>query len=184
MRTFLALPTPADIVAYLKEVAGRLERRTEGVRWVRDEGIHITVKFLGEIEEGMAEKVRGVLTPIGALFGPFRASLGGLDAFPARRSARVIVVKLKEGIEPAQAIFEEVEERLAAIGIERERRKLVPHLTLGRRRIPKPFPNGDPMPIEEKEFPIEQLVLYKSTLTPGGAIYAPIWKIKLGGEDR
>ena len=60
----------------------------------------------------------------------------------------------------------------------------MPHLTLGRRRIPKPFPNGDPMPIEEKEFLVEHLVLYKSTLTPGGAIYAPIWKIKLGGEDR
>jgi 2'-5' RNA ligase len=183
MRTFLALPVPADIVACLREVIGRLERRTEGVRWVKDEGIHITVKFLGEIEEGMAERVRSALTPIGALFRPFQARLGGLDAFPGRRSARVIVVRLKEGIEPAQAIFEEVEERLAAIDMEREKRKLVPHLTLGRRRIPKPFPNGDPMPIEEKEFLIEQLVLYKSTLTPGGAIYAPIWKIKLGGED-
>ncbi len=56
MRTFLALPVPADIVAYLREVAGRLARRTEGVRWVRDEGIHITVKFLGEVEEPMAGK--------------------------------------------------------------------------------------------------------------------------------
>ncbi len=184
MRTFLALPVPADIVAYLRGVIGRLERRTEGVRWVRDEGIHITVKFLGEIEEGRTEEVRSALTPVGALFEPFRARLGGLDAFPAKRSARVVVVRLKEGVEPAQAIFEEVEERLAAIDIERERRKLVPHLTLGRRRIPKPFPNGDPMPIEEREFLIEELVLYRSTLTPGGAIYAPIWKIKLGGEDR
>ena len=99
MRAFLALPIPADIVAYLKEVIGRLERRTEGVRWVRDEGIHITVKFLGEIEEAMAERMRSALAPIGAAFGPFRARLGGLDAFPSRRSARVIVVKLKEGVE-------------------------------------------------------------------------------------
>jgi 2'-5' RNA ligase len=184
MRTFLALSIPADIIAYLKGVAGRLERRTEGVRWVRDEGIHITVKFLGEIEEPMAERMRSALTPIGAAFRPFRASLGGLDAFPSKRSARVIVVKLKEGIEPSQAVFEEVEERLAALDVEREKRKLVPHLTLGRRRIPKPFPNGDPMPIEEKEFIIEELVLYKSTLTPSGAIYAPVWKIKLGGENQ
>jgi 2'-5' RNA ligase len=183
MRTFLALPVPADIIAYLREVIGRLERRTEGVRWVRDEGIHVTVKFLGEIEEPMAERMRSALTPIGAAFGPFRASLGGLDAFPAKRRARVIVVKLKEGIEHSQAVFEEVEERLAALDVEREKRKLAPHLTLGRRRIPKPFPNGDPMPIEEKEFIIEELVLYKSTLTPGGAIYAPVWKIKLGGEN-
>jgi 2'-5' RNA ligase len=183
MRAFLALTIPADIVAYLKEVTGRLEKRTEGVRWVRDEGIHITVKFLGEIEESMAEVMRSALTPVGAAFEPFRARLGGLDAFPTRRSARVIVVRLKEGIEPSQAIFEEVEERLAALDVEREKRRLVPHITLGRRRIPKPFPNGDPMPIEEREFLIEQLVLYKSTLTPSGAIYAPVWKIKLGGED-
>ena len=123
-------------------------------------------------------------TPIGVHFGPFHARLGGLDAFPASMRARVIVVKLKEGIEQSQAIFEEVEERLAAIDVEREKRKLVPHLTLGRRRMPKPFPDGDPMPIEEKEFLVEQLVLYKSTLTPGGAIYAPVWKIKLGGENQ
>jgi 2'-5' RNA ligase len=183
MRTFLALPIPADIIAYLGEVTGRLERRTEGVRWARGEGIHITVKFLGEIEEPMAERMREALAPIGSAFGPFRARLGGLDAFPSSMRARVIVVKLKEGSEQSQAIFEEVEERLAAIDVEREKRKLVPHLTLGRRRIPKPFPNGDPMAIEEKEFIIEELVLYKSTLTPGGAIYAPVWKIKLGGEN-
>jgi 2'-5' RNA ligase len=67
--------------------------------------------------------------------------------------------------------------------VEREKRRLVPHLTLGRRRIPKPFPDGDPMPVENKEFIIGELVLYKSTLTPGGAIYAPVWKIKLGGEN-
>ena len=42
------------------------------------------------------------------------------------------------------------------IDVEREKRKLVPHITLGRRRIPKPFPNGDPMPIEEREFLIER----------------------------
>ena len=59
------------------------------------------------------------------------------------------------------------------LDVEREKRGLTPHITLGRRRTPKPFPNGDPLPIEEREFLIEQLVLYKSTLTPGGAIYAP-----------
>lgn len=183
MRTFLALPIPADIIAYLREVVGRLRMRTEGVRWARDEGIHITVKFLGEIEEPMVERMQSALTPIGVRLKPFRASLGSLDAFPTRRSARVIVVKLKQGIEQSEAIFEEVEERLAAIGVEREKRKLVPHLTLGRRRIPKPFPDGDPTPVENKEFIIGELVLYKSTLTPGGAIYAPVWKIKLGGEN-
>jgi 2'-5' RNA ligase len=72
---------------------------------------------------------------------------------------------------------------LSFLHVEKEKRGFVPHITLGRRRIPKAFPDGDPPPVEEKEFLIEQLALYKSTLKPGGAIYAPIWKIKLGGKE-
>ena len=184
MRTFLALEVPGEVVAYLEGVIGRLERRTEGVRWVRREGIHITVKFLGEIEEALAERIREALAPLGTRIAPISARLGSLDAFPSRRSARVVVVKLKEGVEQVQALFSEVEERLAALDVEREKRGLVPHLTLGRRKQAAPFPDGDPMPIEEREFVVEYLVLYRSTLTPAGAIYAPIWKIKLGGEEQ
>ena len=184
MRTFLALEVPTDVVAYLEGVISRLERRTEGVRWVRKEGIHVTMKFLGEIEEAMAARMKETLGPLGMRFSPVAARLGSLDAFPTRRSARVIVVKLKEGVPEVQSLFSEVEERLAGLGLEKEKRGLVPHLTLGRRRQASPFPDGDPLPIEERGFVMDHLVLFKSTLTPAGAVYEPIWKIKLGGEDR
>ncbi len=184
MRSFLALDIPADVVAYLKTVVDRLKARTEGVKWVRSEGIHITVKFLGEIEEATAGRIHEALAPVGEQFGPVSAQLGQLDAFPNMRRARVIVVKLKKGVEPIQAIFSDVEDRLADIDVEREKRGLVPHITLGRRRVPGSFPNGDPLPVEERAFAVENLTLYKSTLTPGGAIYAPIWTITLGGETR
>jgi 2'-5' RNA ligase len=184
MRAFLALEIPEDVVAYLKTVVDRLKVRTEGVRWVKSEGIHITVKFLGEIEEAMAGRMHETLTPVGATFGPVSARLGPLDAFPTVRRARVIVVKLKSGVEPIQAIFSDIEDRLADIDVEREKRGLVPHITLGRRKVPASFPNGDPLPVEERAFVIGNLTLYKSTLTPGGAMYAPIWTIKLGGETR
>ncbi len=184
MRAFLALEIPADIVAYLLGVIDRLAKRTEDVRWVRTEGIHITVKFLGEIEEAASDRMRDALSPMGERFEPVTARLGGLDAFPTRRSARVIVVKLKEGAPEMQAIFSETEERLGAMNVEREKRGLVPHITLGRRRAPKPFPDGDPLPIEERAFLVDRLVLFRSTLTPGGAIYDPMWGITLGGKDR
>lgn len=183
MRTFLALDVPGDIAAYLRGVVDRLAKRTEGVRWVRDEGIHITVKFLGEVEESMVARTHAALAPIGKRFAPVAACLGALDAFPSKRSARVIVVKLKEGVGQSQAIFAEIEDRLAGLDIERDKRGLVPHITLGRRRIPKAFLDGDPPPIEGKAFLIEHLVLYSSRLTPGGAVYAPIWKIKLEAEE-
>ena len=184
MRSFLALEIPQEVVVYLNGVVDRLSRRTEGVKWVKNEGIHITLKFLGEIEEAQAHDLEALLGALGGRHGPVKTRLGQMGAFPTARRARVIMVKLKEGIEGIQAVFADVEERLETINVERETRGLVPHITLGRRKIPKPFPNGDPMPIEEKAFVIENLVLFKSTLTPGGAIYTPIWKIKLGGEDR
>ncbi len=184
MRSFLALEIPEGIVAYLGTMTDRLAKRTQDVRWVRNEGIHITVKFLGQIEEATVGLMREVLAPVGERYAPVKARLGQLGAFPSSRSARVIIVKLKEGVEEIQAIFNDVEDGLETIHVEREKRGLVPHITLGRRRIPKPFPNGDPVPVEEKGFVIENLVLFKSTLTPGGAIYTPIWKIRLGGEDR
>lgn len=184
MRAFLALEIPGDIAAYLKTCIDRLSRRTTDVRWVRNEGIHVTVKFLGEIEEAFAGKLRDALDPTGGIFGAIDARLGPLDAFPSMRSARVIVVRLISGAEEMKAVFSEVEKRLAGIGVEKEKRGFTPHITLGRRRVPKSFPDGDPLPIEERAFAVENLVLFKSTLTPGGAIYAPIWKIKLGGKDR
>jgi 2'-5' RNA ligase len=180
---FLALEVPGDVAAYLRGIIDHLAKRTEGVRWVRNEGIHITVKFLGEVDESMVPLMHEALTPVGERFAPVAARLGALDAFPTKRSARVIVVKLKEGVEQSQAVFAEMEERLAGLDIERDKRGLVPHITLGRRRIPRAFLDGDPPPIEEKAFSIEHLVLYSSRLTPGGAVYAPIWKIKLEGRE-
>jgi RNA 2',3'-cyclic 3'-phosphodiesterase len=184
MRAFLALEIPVEITAYLKTVIDKLAKRTEGVKWVRDEGIHVTVKFLGEIEEDFSVTMEEVLASIGGRYAPIKARLGQLDAFPSRKSSRVITVKLTKGIEDMEAVFSDVEEALEGLHVEREKRELVPHVTLGRRRVPKPFVDGDPPLVEEKEFVVENLVLFRSTLTPGGAIYAPIWKIKLGGENR
>jgi RNA 2',3'-cyclic 3'-phosphodiesterase len=184
MRAFLALEMPSEIAGYLGTVIDRLAKRSEGVKWVRNEGIHITVKFLGEIGDDFALAMRQVVVPLGSRYAAVKTRLGQLDAFPSRRSGRIIVVKLLQGIEDMQSIFLDVEEGLEGLNVEREKRDWVPHITLGRRRVPKAFPDGDLLPVEEKVFVVENLVLYKSTLTPGGAIYAPIWKVKLGGENR
>jgi RNA 2',3'-cyclic 3'-phosphodiesterase len=183
MRMFLAFEMPPSIIDYLSGVRESLARRVEGVRWVKNEGIHITVKFLGEVAESNVIPMREALEPIGKIHPPIPATLDKLDAFPNRRRARVVVVTLSQGVETMQTIFSEVEERLDAVmEIEREERAYLPHLTLGRRKVPKPFPNGDVPDIQRKEFVVEHLVLFNSTLTPGGAVYTPLWKIKLGGQ--
>jgi RNA 2',3'-cyclic 3'-phosphodiesterase len=183
MRSFLALEVPAPVADYLRGVIEKLSKRTQGVKWVKEDAIHVTLKFLGEIEEVQAGKIYDALASLGSRFAPVVVSLKELDAFPSRRRARVVIVRLNKGIEDMKAIFEEVEEGLTGFDFEREEREYTPHITLGRMRTPAPFPNGDLPAIEGMEFPVDALVLFKSTLTPAGALYSPIWKIKLGGED-
>ena len=183
MRMFLALEVPRSIVEYLGGLTEGLARRVDGVRWVKNEGIHITVKFLGEVPESKILPMLEALRPVGGTHGPISVTLDRIDAFPNKRRARVIVVTLGSGVEAMQALFADVEERLdTVVEVEREERAYLPHITLGRRKVPKPFPNGDVPDIQRKEFTVEHLVLFKSTLTSGGAIYTPLWKIKLGGQ--
>ena len=182
MRSFLALDVSDAVIDYLAGVTDRLAKMTRGVKWVKREGVHITLKFFGEIEESTAQKIHEALTPLGSQFKPFVVSLKELDAFPNKRRARVVIVRLAKGVETMQQMYEEVEERLTQFDFEREARTFTPHLTLGRMKVPAPFPNGDVPAIEAREFVVDQVKLYKSTLTPAGALYAPIWTIKLGGD--
>jgi 2'-5' RNA ligase len=94
-----------------------------------------------------------------------------------------VIARLDKGTDEMKRIFEEVEEGLTGFDFEREIREYTPHITLGRMRTPAAFPDGDLPPLERMEFPVDGLVLFKSTLTPAGAIYSPIWKIKLGGDN-
>jgi RNA 2',3'-cyclic 3'-phosphodiesterase len=183
MRSFLALEVSAPVVDYLSGVIERLSKRTRDIKWVKKDAIHITLKFLGEIEEALAPKILEALQPIGSRFAPSMISLKEIDAFPSRRRARVVIVRLDKGTDEMKAIFEAVEEGLTGFDFEREAREYTPHITLGRMRTPQPFPDGDLPPLEKMVSTVDGLVLFKSKLTPGGAIYTPVWKIKLGGDN-
>jgi RNA 2',3'-cyclic 3'-phosphodiesterase len=183
VRSFFALEVSAPVADYLRGVIEGLSKRTREVKWVKRDAIHITLKFLGEIEETVAGKIHDALAPISSRFTPFVVSLKEIDAFPSRRRARVVIVQVQKGSEEMKRIFEEVEEGLTGFDFERELREFTPHITLGRMRTPAAFPEGDLPPLERMEFPVDGLVLFKSTLTPAGAIYSPIWKIKLEGDN-
>jgi len=183
MRAFLAIELPQEIKDYLQTVIAGMAGRVRGVRWVREDGLHITLKFLGEIENETALRIRDVISGIRTGHAPFSASLSGIDAFPNRRRARVVVVKLGKGIENIRNIFNDVEEGLLKLDMEPEGREYTPHITLGRVKEPQPLLEKNVVPLEAKEFALDRVVLFQSTLTREGAQYAPQWDIKLGGQE-
>jgi RNA 2',3'-cyclic 3'-phosphodiesterase len=183
MRAFLAIELPLEIKTYLQKVIADMAPGMRGVRWVRQDGLHITLKFLGEIEKDTAFRIKDVIPGIRTDYIPFSASIKSIDAFPNRRRTRVVVVKLGDGIENIRDIFNDVEEGLLRLNIEPEGREYTPHITLGRVKDPQPLLEKDIIRLEEKRFTVDRVVLFQSTLTKEGAQYAPQWDIKFGGQE-
>jgi 2'-5' RNA ligase len=183
MRAFLAFEVSAPVKEYLQGIIRGMASRITGVKWVKSDGQHITLKFFGDIEDAMAEGIREKLSGLEGKFGPFEATTKGVDAFPNKRRARVIVVNLEKGVDIAKAIFHDIEDALSTLGIEEEKRDFTPHITLGRRKEPAPLLERDIPGLDEMSFIVDRLVLFRSTLTPQGAVYAPVWEIDLKGRQ-
>jgi len=183
MRAFLAFEISASTKEYLQGVIRGMSSKVGGVKWVKSDGQHITLRFFGEIEEVMTRSLQEKLSGLGNKFEPFEATAGGVDAFPNKRKARVIVATLEKGVDIARAIFHDIEEALLTLGFERETRDFAPHITLGRKKEAAPLLERDIPPLQKMSFVIDRLVLFKSTLTPQGAIYTKVWEIELKGRS-
>ncbi len=183
VRSFVAvsLPEPARVAcaALACELAGA--SGGEGVRWVRSEGYHVTLRFLGnvaceelpELGERLADAVAGV--------APFELSLGAPYLFPKGRRAKVVALGLAPE-EPLQELQARVEQAVVAHGFEPETRAFHPHLTLGRirnRRVPSldrvPAPAAPALPVSE-------VALYRSDLARDGARYTALARCPLAAE--
>ncbi|MDD5748490.1 MAG: RNA 2',3'-cyclic phosphodiesterase, partial [Actinomycetota bacterium] len=146
-----------------------------GVRWVPKDNLHVTVKFLGRDSEMI---VPGLLDNMGKIkeLLPLSLIVGGIGGFPSSRSAKVIWVGTEDSKEKLRKIYKILEKELENYGIEKEGRKFMPHITIGRSREPVNIP-VDKIEIQPLEFIVREIALYESILKPGGALYSIIGKV-------
>lgn len=130
MRLFVALDFPEDVRQNLLELIAQLKSKSAKVRWVRPEGMHITLKFIGYVDEKKAESIAVTLREIHSP-QPVEMSFRGVGFFPNERRPRVIWC----GVECSANLAElagKIEHALEPLGVEAESRSYVPHLTLAR----------------------------------------------------
>jgi RNA 2',3'-cyclic 3'-phosphodiesterase len=137
LRCFVAVLLPEELRARLAAVCAD-PRETRGLSWVRADNLHLTLRFLGEVEPPVLEDVREAVRDAAAAVPPFTVSLGGLGGFPPGRAPRVLWAGVLAGREEMTALHRALEMALAARGIpEEEGRPFHPHVTLGRSRDPR-----------------------------------------------
>lgn len=186
MRLFVAVELPRSLRASL---AGVCEQgRRGGVRWVPAENVHLTLKFLGDVDERLLPQLKEALAAVAAAAAPFALSLAGRGCFPSVRAPRVIWVGVGEGAEEAGALARAVEQALKPLGFPAENRRFKPHLTIGRVKDARAAAPTAARKIQELQgyaVPAgraEAVALIKSTLTPEGSIYEEVARWPLGGD--
>lgn len=187
IRSFLAFELPALIREPVLRISGELLKSPLDVKWVKGDNIHITVVFLGNVEETRIGALKDEVAGACLNYGPFAISLKGMGCFPNRRRPRVLWLGLEGDMDRLTLFRDDLQNRLTPFGIKVEKRPFRPHLTLGRFRghdFTSPILGELISRFEDLEGPVctlEELVLFKSTLRPGGAIYTKMASWPLAG---
>jgi 2'-5' RNA ligase len=170
IRCFVAVELPDGMRDEIRRIEDGL--RMPGLRLVRPDLCHITLKFLGDVPSDKIEKICAALSSVKV--SPFDVKVGGMGAFPGK-SIRVVWLGLEGDFAD---LFGLVEEALIPFGFEQEKRKFSPHVTLGRVGRPSPELSGQIATRLEKfgdvdlgSFSVDRFFLKKSTLTREGPIY-------------
>lgn len=177
MRVFFGVPVDDEIRSRVREAQDSMRSMAGKVSWVDPANFHLTLRFIGEVPQTEVEAIGRVVEGVGTGLLPVRLVFRGVGAFPNVRRPRVLWIGLAEGTEALSQLSRELNERLCAeVGLPPEDQPFVPHLTIGRVRVPSA---GDVIakiiePLQDQEygaFWATHFALYQSTLTPRGAIY-------------
>lgn len=180
IRAFLALDPPPEVLRRIADIQAALKRDIRGaLSWVRPEGIHLTLKFFGDIAPNDVDAISEVVAGQTDGARPFNLEARGLGVFPGLSRPRVLWLGIGGEVERLIALQKTIDRGLEALGFTRENRPFRAHLTLARIKSPQGL-DGLDRAIAAKgsqsagAFPATGLTLFKSELTPKGAIYTTL----------
>ncbi len=183
IRSFIAIELGSDLREGIAGIQEKLRSSRADVRWVKPESIHLTLKFLGDIEEGDVDSIADCLKRAADGLSPFTVEIREVGAFPNLRNPRVLWVGVSEN-SSLSMIQSKIEEEIEGLGFPREGRPFRPHLTVGRVKSPKLKDKLTEVleKVRAQELgalPVEELILFRSELRPAGAVYTKLRTVKL-----
>lgn len=179
MRTFLAIELPEQVQKNIDNIIQEEKGKPLPVKWVARENLHVTLKFLGEVDEEKKDTILSVIQSVCTMHKPFEINIQGVGCFPNSRNPRVLWIGVSTGAEVLVRLAMDLEDRLSALGFKKEKR-FHPHVTIGRTRKP-----CHPDEILRREFKsdlfyVNTVTFFKSTLTSAGPTYTALARIPFG----
>jgi RNA 2',3'-cyclic 3'-phosphodiesterase len=183
MRIFIAIEITDDLRRACAAAQEHL-KAAAGVKWVEPANFHLTLKFLGETDQGTVSRLANELGALAATISPFGLEFAGAGTFPDERRPRVVWVGVRSGLDALFALAQRVEAVCQALGFEPETRAFSAHLTIGRIKLPAPMPalSAGIKDLAQKEFghmQVDHITVMGSTLMRSGPIYRPLHKLDL-----
>jgi 2'-5' RNA ligase len=188
LRVFIALELPQQVSAALEKQVDDLRAYLPGraIRWVRAEGIHLTLKFLGDVPSDALPDIKAATESAASGCGHISLRAEGLGCFPDTKRPRVVWLGLKGQLDTLQSLRDQVEARISPLGYPTEKRPFSPHLTLGRLKSSTPREvsaigkavEGASLG-EVARWTAQTVSIMQSTLRPDGAIYTALAKYSL-----
>lgn len=179
MRLFIALELSEEQRRELALFQARFKSNFSGVRWVKPEGMHLTLKFIGETDQARVESISDVMDSVVRSEQPFNTVYSGCGVFPAPGKARILWVGLNRGAEITTEIAERLDSSLSGQGFKKEKQQFKPHLTIGRIRqslesklINEFLNSGDDF--HTSPALVNSITLFRSNLTSHGAFYTVV----------
>ncbi|MCX5693283.1 MAG: RNA 2',3'-cyclic phosphodiesterase [Candidatus Omnitrophica bacterium] len=179
IRAFIAVEIDHQTKQKISELISNLKKSDADAKWITEGQIHLTLKFLGNIDEGSVHKISDALSGVSNNFNSFTINFSEIGAFPNLNHPAVIWLGVNKGAEFLKTLNEKIETALEKLRLKQENREFKPHLTLARIRSPNNIQNLVKL-IEETDFNswddlrISKLTLFQSTLNPKGAAYTII----------
>jgi len=181
MRSFIAIDLPSNIKGEISKIQDKLKTNLARVHWIKAQNLHLTLKFLGQISLEQLDAIARIITEISQATVPFKIKLDDLGVFPDLHDARIIWTGIKQDAQLKQ-IVQLLETKIADdIGIAKEKRAYLAHITIGRIKSGKGIKPSD---LEKElnkekndvlsanlEFDTGGITLFKSTQGSGGPIY-------------
>lgn len=174
------------LVLVQEDLQSLIRQRQAKVSWVKPQNLHLTLKFVGEVEASLVERLQGALAEAVGKIEPFPFKTSGIGAFPDGDRPRILYSAISEGVEGLNHLVDAIESAFAELGIARETKPFVPHITLGRVKTPQVRIEMTDVVTALSELPlgvttVRDVVLFESTLSPRGVQYDVLGRYYLAG---